>query len=94
MNECIKAVHFDRKNGKDLFPVHRFGPENAKKVNDFHRSFPEYTITPLVNLAELAKSLGVARIYVYCLSQNRMGWRISKYLALKGGLKFFEIMII
>ena len=100
MNECIKAVHFDRKIGKDLFPVHRFGPENAKKVNDFHRSFPEYTVTPLVNLTELAKSLGVARIYVkdesYRFGLNAFkvlggSYAIGNYLASKLGVSISEL---
>ena len=36
----INAVHFPRKTGTDLFPVDRFGPENAKQVRAFHKSFP------------------------------------------------------
>ena len=60
----IKAVHFDRRNHGDLFPVDRFGPENAKRVRGFHQSFPEYSPTPLVSLRALAKKLGVTSIHV------------------------------
>lgn len=60
----INAVHFPRKTGTDLFPVDRFGPENAKQVRAFHKSFPEYKETPLAELNVLAKELGVASIHV------------------------------
>ena len=29
--------------------------ENVKKANEFHRSFPQYSVTPLQNLSSLAK---------------------------------------
>ena len=64
MNECFKAVHYERKTGPGLYPVKRFGPENAKKVRAFHASFPEYSVTPLAKLDNLAKALGVANVYV------------------------------
>ena len=54
MNECFKAVHYERKTGPGLYPVKRFGPENAKKVRAFHTSFPEYSVTPLAKLDNLA----------------------------------------
>lgn len=63
MNECFKAVHYNRKKD-NLYPVKQFGYENAKKVNAFHKSFPEYSITPLVNLKNLASYLGIKNIYV------------------------------
>ncbi len=28
--------------------------ENVKKANEFHKSFPQYTVTPLQNLSSLA----------------------------------------
>lgn len=34
------------------------------KVHSFHKSFPQYTKTPLVELSEMAKSLGVKNVYV------------------------------
>lgn len=42
----------------------KFGYENAKRVNAFHKSFPEYGITPLAELSELAKYLGLESIHV------------------------------
>ena len=37
--------------------------ENVKKANEFHKSFPQYTVTPLQDLAELASYLGVKSIH-------------------------------
>ena len=53
-----------RKEGGDLSSVKKFGLEAAKQANAFHRSFPEYQITPLAELTDLAAGLGVAGIYV------------------------------
>jgi diaminopropionate ammonia-lyase len=39
-------------------------PEKLDKVIAFHRSFPEYTQTPLVKLDNLAKFLGLKNLYV------------------------------
>ena len=36
-----------------------FGLEQAQRVRRFHQSFPEYSVTPLVELKCLAKELGV-----------------------------------
>ena len=33
--------------------------ENVEKANEFHRSFPQYTVTPLQKLGALAKYLGL-----------------------------------
>ncbi len=41
-----------------------FSPAEASKVRNFHKSFGEYTITPLTALPSLAKSMGVGGIYV------------------------------
>lgn len=38
--------------------------EIAKKVRDFHKSFPEYEVTPLHSLDKLSKQLGVSHIWV------------------------------
>jgi len=35
-----------------------------RKIRDFHRSFPQYSVTPLVSLDNLAVRLGVAGIHV------------------------------
>lgn len=64
MNSKIQAVHLTRQAGQKLSPVDRFGPANAERVLDYHRSFPEYKETPLAALDHLAGELGVSSIYV------------------------------
>ncbi len=63
MEEGIKSVHHQRKTG-NLSDVKKFGMETARKALTFHRSFPEYKITPLVSLENLAGLLGVKSIHV------------------------------
>ncbi len=38
--------------------------EEVKKARNFHQSFPQYTKTPLANLENMAKLLGLGSIYV------------------------------
>ncbi len=38
--------------------------ENVGKARAFHRSFPQYDVTPLANLSGMAKELGVAGVFV------------------------------
>lgn len=44
--------------------VEYLGYKVAKKVNNFHKTFPDYTETPLVELKGLASHLGVENIIV------------------------------
>lgn len=60
----IKAVSLSHPFGGEKYPTERFGYTNAGKVNRFHRSFPEYTVTPLADLKGLAEMCGVAGIHV------------------------------
>ena len=60
----IKAVHFDREYRIIPEAAKQFSPEQAEMANAFHRSFPEYKATPLVDLKNLANELGVASIHV------------------------------
>ncbi|MDO4336705.1 MAG: diaminopropionate ammonia-lyase [Eubacteriales bacterium] len=53
--------------------------ENVKKANDFHKSFPQYTVTPLQKLSSLAEYLGVKNIY--CKDESyRFGLNAFKVL--------------
>lgn len=53
--------------------------ENVKKANDFHKSFPQYTVTPLQKLSALAGYLGVKNIY--CKDESyRFGLNAFKVL--------------
>ncbi len=38
--------------------------EEMKKASQFHKSFPQYSVTPLTRLTELSKHLGLSRVYV------------------------------
>ena len=39
-------------------------PGTIKEIRDFHKSFPQYSVTPLASLSNLAKELGVGGIYI------------------------------
>ena len=38
--------------------------ENVDKARRFHESFPQYSVTPLANLKEMAQALGVRGVFV------------------------------
>lgn len=66
------------------------GTEVTAKVRDFHKSFPQYSPTPLQNLEALAKAYGVESIWVkdesYRFGLNAFkvlggSYAIGKYLA-------------
>lgn len=71
--EEISIVHHDRKF-TELHDITRFSRENISKVRDFQKTFPDYSITPLVPLDNLAKKLGISNIYIkdesYRFGQN------------------------
>ena len=56
-----------------------YTPETAGAVREFHRSFPMYAPTPLAQLPETAKLLGVGEIYVKDES-HRFGLNAFKVL--------------
>ena len=53
--------HKQRYGEVDTTP---FGLTKAQEVRRFHQSFPEYSVTPLVELKSLAEELGVSNIFV------------------------------
>ena len=55
MEESIKFTH--RTHEGKLSSVDMFNPETARKVQDFHKSFPDYQVTPLVLLNDFARRL-------------------------------------
>jgi len=100
MEESFKAVTLTHKKGKKLSDVKRFGVENAKKVNAFHKSFPEYTVTPLASLNNYAKAIGVKSIHVkdesYRFNLNAFkvlggSYAIGSYIASKLGMDISEL---
>lgn len=53
-----------RKNYSGKFSTKDFSNNEIRKVREFHRSFPQYQVTPLVELNQLASILGVKKIWV------------------------------
>lgn len=100
MQECFKYVHFEKKTDSNLSSVKDYGIGVAEKVNAFHRSFPEYSVTPLRELNGLAKKLGVKNIYVkdesYRFGLNAFkvlggSYAIGSYIAEKLGMDISEL---
>ena len=65
--------------GKPACNPEAYGLEQAKKVREFHKSFPMYAPTPLAQLPETAKMLGIGAIYVKDES-HRFGLNAFKVL--------------
>ena len=68
--------HHTQKPGCCLEP---YGREQAQAVREFHKSFPMYRPTPLAQLPETAKQLGIDAIYVKDES-HRFGLNAFKVL--------------
>jgi diaminopropionate ammonia-lyase len=89
MKESFKIVQFERKEG-DKYPLNIINADVAKEVKSFHESFPMYIETPLRDMKNLAKELGIGAIYVkdesYRFGLNAFkvlggSYSIGKYLA-------------
>ncbi len=63
MIKNIKVLH-NRNARLKSTSSNPFGVENAKKARAFHESFPDYSVTPLIELSQLSKYLGVNSIYI------------------------------
>ncbi|MBO0569678.1 diaminopropionate ammonia-lyase [Clostridium botulinum] len=88
------------KGETDKTSVEFLGEEEIKKARDFHQSFPQFTKTPLVNLDNLAKHLGIAGVYVkdesYRFGLNAFkvlggSFSMGKYLAKRLGKDISEL---
>ncbi len=62
MEEALKVLHCNHSG--PLSSTEKFSPATVKRVRAYHESFPEYKITPLADLKNLAASLGVKSIHV------------------------------
>lgn len=74
--------------------------EEAKKVRAFHESFPQYDVTPLANLSQMAEHLGLKQLCVkdesYRFGLNAFkvlggSYAIAKYIAGKLGKDVSEV---
>ncbi|ENK1242865.1 diaminopropionate ammonia-lyase [Clostridium sporogenes] len=100
MSKNIKWKNNTMKGEVDKASVEFLGEEEIKKARDFHQSFPQFTKTPLVNLDNLAKHLGVAGVYVkdesYRFGLNAFkvlggSFSMGKYLAKRLGKDISEV---
>ena len=100
MRENIKFVHCEHCPSGELVSSECFGYGIAEKVNAFHRSFPEYKPTPLLNLKSLAGALGIKSFYVkdescrFGLNAFKVlggSYAIGNYIAGKLGLDISEL---
>ena len=63
MNEPIKWAMNQMPASEDR-QLSVMSTENVAKASAFHRSFPQYSITPLACLDGMAKYLGLGGLYV------------------------------
>ena len=96
----MEMVHIDHTGKKKLSSTERFGEDNAKKVLAYHSSFPEYQETPMAELKNLAKYLGVESFCVkdesYRFGLNAFkvlggSYCIGKYIAERLGMDISEL---
>ena len=89
-----------RKVDKEKTSVEFINLKVVEKVRNFHKSFPEYEVTPLQSLNELSKELGVSSIWVkdesYRFGLNAFkvlggSYAIGKYLADKLDMDISEL---
>ena len=100
MQECFKSAHLSHAKDGKFCDINRFNLKTAEKAMAFHKSFPEYTATPLANLKGLAQMLGVQSIHVKDESK-RFGlnafkvlggsYAIGSYIAQTLGLDISEL---
>lgn len=99
MKEEFKLVQYDRKTGQK-YNLDFLGLGSAKEVHHFHASFPVYKETPLAELKETAKDMGLADIYVkdesYRFGLNAFkvlggSYAIGNYLAKRLGKNISEM---
>lgn len=80
--------------------VQHMSVEEMKKASHFHKSFPQYEVTPLTKLSNLAEYLGVKRLYVkdesYRFGLNAFkvlggSYAIARYIAQQLGKDVDEV---
>ncbi len=77
----MKAVFKESRGEKTLCPIERFGPETAKRARRFHEGFPEYQVTPMAALDDLAERVGVASI---CVKDESYRFGLNAFKVLGG----------
>ena len=96
----LKLNLIDTRSIKSRSSVDFISQETIKKVNDFHKGFREYSVTPLHKLNNLAKYYGLKNIFVkdesYRFGLNAFKvlggvYAVGKYLADKLGMDISEL---
>lgn len=64
MDQKIKWSSNGMSANKEKVSIDFLSQQEIQKAKAFHESFPEYSLTPLQNLNQLATHLGVAGVYV------------------------------
>lgn len=99
-NALIKANLIDTRNDKPKCSVDFISQEEIKKVNDFHKGFSEYSVTPLRKLDALAEHFGLKNIFVkdesYRFGLNAFKvlggvYAVGNYLADQLGMDISEV---
>ena len=89
-----------RKKDSEKASTEFIGKEVISKVRDFHKSFPQYEVTPLRSLKELSKNLGVSDIWIkdesYRFGLNSFkvlggSYAVGKYLAERLNMDISEL---
>ena len=97
--ETFKIVQYVRKTGEKS-SLEILSEKVSKEVMDFHKSFPMHSETPLRDMKNLARELGLGRIYVkdesYRFGLNAFkvlggSYAIGNYLAKKLGKSIAEM---
>ena len=100
MDKFIKWQKNNLPKSTDVKCAEILSLEEVTKARKFHESFPEYEMTPLVELNKLAKYLGLASFYVkdesYRFGLNAFkvlggSYSMGKYLASKLGKDISEL---
>ena len=62
MEKILWALNKMPKSEDKCLPV--MSLENIKQAREFHKSFPQYSITPLAKLDGMAEGLGLGGLFV------------------------------
>jgi diaminopropionate ammonia-lyase len=96
----FKWVQNPKSQEPDLWFSGFFGKKEAEVVRGFHESFPDYKPTPLVELKNLAREIGLGSVYVkdesFRFGLNAFkalgsSFALGKYIALNNGLKIEDV---
>lgn len=100
MKEKFKLVQLERKTGTK-YNLDFLNLEHAKKVQEFHASFPIYEFTPLAEMKNTAKDMGLGNVYIkdesYRFGLNAFkvlggSYSIGNYLAKKLGENISDLL--